>query len=283
VTAIVGVHGVGNHVPDQLADQVARQRSTTWAQHLSAGLGRPVDTLDVTMAYYAPLLHDGLPTSQGITDPDLALNHLDRQTAELVEAWLDALELPQVTVQGRLTVPLRQAVAVAAHRFSLNGRMTKLFVAACFPEVARYLAGIDAPARIAAREHVAATIRDHGARIVIAHSLGTVVTYEALHAHPDLQLDLLITLGSPLALPHGVFHRLQPGPDGQIGRRPSNLAQWVNISDRGDPVAILRPFKRFFPVDLDLTESVGLFDFHSAAKYLRCASVADTLQPHLMR
>ena len=36
---------------------------------------------------------------------------------------------------------------------------------------------------------------------VMAHFLGTVVAYEALHAHPDLHVYLLVTPGSPLALP----------------------------------------------------------------------------------
>ncbi len=35
----------------------------------------------------------------------------------------------------------------------------------------------------------------------MAHFPGTVVAYEALHAHPDLQVYLLVTPGSPLALP----------------------------------------------------------------------------------
>ncbi len=35
----------------------------------------------------------------------------------------------------------------------------------------------------------------------MAHFLGTVVAYEALHAHPDLHDYLLATRGSPLALP----------------------------------------------------------------------------------
>lgn len=117
---------------------------------------------------------------------------------------------------------------------------------------------------------------------MIAHSLGTVVAYEALNAHPELDLDLLVTLGSPLALPGAVFPRLQPPPTGGTGPRPASVRRWVNISDYGDPIAILRPLKTYFPsVDLDLTESVGLFDFHRAARYLACASLAATLQPVL--
>ena len=35
----------------------------------------------------------------------------------------------------------------------------------------------------------------------MAHFLATVVACEALHAHPDLHVYLLVTPGSPLALP----------------------------------------------------------------------------------
>jgi hypothetical protein len=33
----------------------------------------------------------------------------------------------------------------------------------------------------------------------MAHFLGNVMDHEALHAHPDLHVYLLVTLGSPLA------------------------------------------------------------------------------------
>jgi hypothetical protein len=285
MTPIVGVHGVGNYVPGQPADKVAARRSAHWATSVATGLGIRPDALDLTVAYYAPLLHAREPTGQAAAlDPDRALDTLDPDTDALARSWLQALDLPEVTVQGRLAVPLRHAVSAAADRFSLNGRLTKLFVAVCFPEVARYLAADDAPARVQAREHVATTIADRRARVVIAHSLGTVVAYEALHARPELKVDLLITLGSPLALPGAVFHRLQPHPGGGTGLCPVNVRRWVNISDYGDPIAILRPFKTYFPdVSLDLTESVGLFDFHRAARYLACASLAATLQPLLQR
>jgi hypothetical protein len=283
MTAIVGVHGVGNYLPGQPAGKVAARRSADWAAAVATGLGTGPDALDMTVAYYAPFLHAGMPTSQAAApDPDRALDALDPDADALARSWIEALDLPEVTVQGRLAVPLRHAVSAAADRFSLNGKLTKLFVAVCFPEVARYLAAADAPDRTQARDHVATTIADQQARIVIAHSLGTVVAYEALHAHPEVNVDLLVTLGSPLALPGGVFGRLQPRPSGGTGARPANVRRWVNISDHGDPIAILRPFTRYFPdVDLDLTESVGLFDFHRAARYLACASLAATLEPLL--
>jgi hypothetical protein len=283
MTAIVGVHGAGNYVSGQPPEKVASRRSADWAASVAAGLGIGRDALDLTVAYYAPFLHAGQPIIPAAAlDPDRTLDYLDPDTDALACCWLEALDLPDITVEGGLAAPLRHAVVVAANRFGLNSGLTKLFVAVLFPEVARYLAADDTPARALAREHVAATIADRRARVVIAHSLGSVVAYEALHAHPDLPVDLLVTLGSPLAMPGAVFDRLHPRPSSGTGRRPANVRRWVNISDYGDPIAILRPFTTYFPsVDLDLTESVGLFDFHRAARYLACASLAATLRPLL--
>ncbi|MDX3073669.1 hypothetical protein [Streptomyces sp. MI02-7b] len=282
MTLILGVHGVWNHAAGHSPQEVARARAATWAKHLSEGIGHDLTTKDVAYAYYAQHLRRELPVAQGADDE--LLDHLTQDEIELVTHWLEALNLPQATSQGRLAVPLRQAATVLARHFSLDGRLTRAFIAMCFREVAAYLRGdgADAPSRGAAREEVAAAIAAHTPRVVIAHSLGTVVTYEALHAHPELNVELLLTLGSPLALPHGVFHRLVPAPVNGAGSRPHGVARWVNIADHGDPIAVLRPLKHYFhDVDLDLNESIGAFDFHRAAGYLRSPAVAATLAPML--
>jgi len=126
VTAIVGVHGVGNYPPGQPAAKVAARRSADWAASVATGLGMRPDALDMTVAYYAPFLHAGEPAAQVATlDPDRALDTLDPDTDALARSWIEALDLPEVTVQGRLAVPLRHAVTAAADRFSLNGKLTK--------------------------------------------------------------------------------------------------------------------------------------------------------------
>ena len=65
MTAIVGVHGVGNYLPGQPAEKVAARRSAEWAASVAAGLGTEPDSLDLTVAYYAPLLHAGRAGSPG--------------------------------------------------------------------------------------------------------------------------------------------------------------------------------------------------------------------------
>ena len=46
-------------------------------------------------------------------------------------------------------------------------------------------------------------------RVVVAHSLGSVVAYETLCAHPEFPVRTLITLGSPLGTP-ALLPRLVP-------------------------------------------------------------------------
>ncbi|MFF1724047.1 hypothetical protein [Streptomyces sviceus] len=287
MTAIVAVHGVGHYAAGHSPADVVETRSATWSKQLATGLGVTAEQVPVTYAYYAHHLHQNRPVSQGA---DLLEQLEDEQpeAADEIARWAESLDqalglrLPSVTAQGRLAVPLRQLVSVIAERLSLDGRLTRAFIALFFRDVALYLKHHEDPARIAARDAVAATIASTGARVVIAHSLGSVVTYEALHAHPELDVELLLTLGSPLALSHSVFDRLYPTPDNGTGQRPAGVRRWVNLCDHGDIVAIPRPLKQRFPtVDLDLTDSIAPFDFHSAAPYLRSAAVAASIAPFL--
>lgn len=288
MTAIVAVHGVGHFLSTVPPEEIVTARSAVWAKDLATGLGTTAEYLPVTYSYYAHHLHRGRPVAQGTDDLDaLVCEHPDltegiTHWAESLDESLDLKLPPPATAQGRLAVPLRQLVAMISESLSLDGRLTHAFIAAFFRDVTRYLGDENGSTRAAAREEVASTIASTGARVVIAHSLGSVVAYEALHAHPELEVDLLLTLGSPLALRHGVFDRLSPAPVDGTGQRPPGVRRWVNLSDHGDIVAIPRPFKQRFPsVDLDLTDSIAPFDFHRASPYLRSAAVAATLAPLL--
>jgi hypothetical protein len=275
---IVAVHGVGHYDRYRTADAVCAAYSADWAEHLAAGLGVTADRLDVGFAYYAPALHSG-PIAHG-DDPE---EPQDPLAQELMVEWLDALAAPASVAQGALTLPLRHAASWVAQKFSLDGRLTGLFVRVFFREVAAYLRGDDDPARLAAREKVAHRIAEHRPRIVIAHSLGSVVAYEALHAHPELKIELLLTVGSPLALPRAVFDRLLPRPTGRLGARPAGVERWVNVADPGDPVAIPPHLARsFHGIALDLTDTIHAgYGFHNAKNYLSCAATAATLGPYL--
>ncbi|MEH1098311.1 hypothetical protein V6V16_03910 [Micromonospora sp. CPCC 205561] len=265
----MGVHGVGNHRPSATSTQAGEQLSAIWGRALARGFPGPVD---LCVAYYADHLQPG--GRQGADDD------LPPEARELLEAWLAQLDLPPGVTQGNATRPFRQIIGWIAERRQLAPRLVELFVTTFFREVARYLGGDGV--RQASRDAVAATIRTHQPSVVLAHSLGSVVTYETLWHHPDLEVDLLVTLGSPLAMPHAVFPRLDPAPVAGLGCRPPNVRRWVNIADVGDLVAIPAGGvpTRFVDVAADHTAAIHAFDFHLVANYLACPPLAAELSAH---
>jgi predicted alpha/beta hydrolase family esterase len=64
--------------------------------------------------------------------------------------------------------------------------------------------------------------------VLVAHSLGSVLSYSALAAHDDWPVHTFVTLGSPLAAPM-LFNRLEPAPVDGVGIWPGSVQRWVNV------------------------------------------------------
>jgi hypothetical protein len=108
-------------------------------------------------------------------------------------------------------------------------------------------------------------------RVLIGHSLGSVVAYEALCAYPEWNIDTLVTLGSPLGIANLIFDVLTPKPENSKGKWP-NVQQWVNIADKGDIVALEKTLapkfnQGFDQVVIDKIVNNG-WESHSAENYL---------------
>lgn len=155
-------------------------------------------------------------------------------------------------------------------------------------QVARYLGrrevdgqGTTLDQRIRAR--VLAAIGE-GPVVVVAHSLGSVVCYEALHG-AACEVPLLITLGSPLAMRTVVWPRLRPVPP----RTPAGVRRWLNFWDRDD-VIVARPRleRDVLPNELGVSpessrvDSDGLW-VHTATKYLTKAEVGGPVAEAITR
>ena len=82
------------------------------------------------------------------------------------------------------------------------------------------------------RQRLVEAIGD-AAAVVVAHSLGTVIAYNTLVEHPELQVDTLVTLGSPLGSPISDSMLPPSGPDG-LKPWPAGLRRWVNVAAVGD-------------------------------------------------
>jgi hypothetical protein len=69
-------------------------------------------------------------------------------------------------------------------------------------------------------------------KVLIGHSLGSVVAFEAAH-RLNQPLPLLLTIGSPLGLDTIIYPRLRPQPPAF----PPRVKRWVNVADRDDFIA----------------------------------------------
>ena len=103
------------------------------------------------------------------------------------------------------------------------------FVNRALQQVTRYLSDDDIRTQV--QDRVAAEI-DDGTQVLIGHSLGSVIAYEAAH-QLTRPLPQLITLGSPLGLRSIVYDLVRPQPP----IYPPHVKRWVNIADRNDLIA----------------------------------------------
>jgi hypothetical protein len=117
----------------------------------------------------------------------------------------------------------------------------------------------------------AAELVSSNTRVVIGHSLGSIVAYEALCLPANWKIDTLVTIGSPLGIRHLVFDVLTPKPVGDKGAWP-RVQRWINIADRGDIVALEKPLApRFGPVE-DILVYNG-WKSHDVTRYLNTPEV----------
>jgi pimeloyl-ACP methyl ester carboxylesterase len=86
------------------------------------------------------------------------------------------------------------------------------------------------------RDRVAASIGPDTA-VVVAHSLGTIVTYEALATLPGPPRLDLVTIGCPLGYPEVVEADMRPAVVDGHAERPACVRRWTNVAARGDIVA----------------------------------------------
>ncbi|TXS04774.1 hypothetical protein EAO73_13515 [Streptomyces sp. col6] len=272
---ILGIHGIGNHRPDETPQDAASNLSAIWSRHLGPAVA--AGTV-VEVVYYADLLRG--PVQQGGAATTAQLTDEEALVVLEILAHHRPPAQPQPSrrvPQGRLTQLLRDQVAEVAESWACPARLVDRAMARWAKEVVAYLT--PGPAREAVQERLHAALDRHQPDILIAHSLGSVVAYETLHREDAPPVALWLTLGSPLALRGVVFDRLVPAPVDGRGSRPSAAGCWANVADPGDLVAI--PAKgisqRFRGVESDEECVINRLDFHSASRYLASGAVARLL------
>ncbi|MGK5696105.1 hypothetical protein ACSNOJ_24985 [Streptomyces sp. URMC 128] len=279
MSRIVAVHGVNQYDPARGPDEAADRLGAAWARALGHNLPRPLEDGDLGMAYYGDLMHAARPVrGQGAGDD------IDRFSDEAVDAvlrWGELLGVRTDGAQGRVLAPVRWIADAVARRYGLDHDLVRQFVARFFPDLLAYL---HTPARTRVQQRLADAVARRRPRVLIAHSLGSVVAYDTLWQRTDLKVDVLVTIGSPLAMPDVVLPHLQHPRGSRPGSRPPGAAAWINIADPGDLVAVPQPLTDTFQgVTSCLSTGIGAFRMHKAGGYLRSAATAKAVLPYLDR
>jgi hypothetical protein len=168
---------------------------------------------------------------------------------ELLQAWwaegsqIDE-NVPSSEDQTKLRTPraVQRALNALSHsRFFANIALNT-FVAD-LKQVYTYLH--DEAVRGEAQRRIENVITDQ-TRVLVGHSLGSVVAYEVLCAHPEWPVSTFVSLGSPLGIRNLIFERLRPAPENGVGVWPKVLSHWSNIADGGDIVALVKKLRTRF-------------------------------------
>jgi hypothetical protein len=101
--------------------------------------------------------------------------------------------------------------------------------------------------------------------LLIGHSMGSVIAYEALwqmsrESGDDVHVDLFMTLGSPLGQ-RTIQRRLAGATKQGLWRYPGNIRRWVNLAAHGELTAIDMNLRNDFAgmIRLGLVESIEDF------------------------
>ena len=119
-----------------------------------------------------------------------------------------ALGPPAGAMAGRVPVPV-QAMLAGLLRSPAFAGVAKHLLIGSLKQVSAYLG--DRRVRGQVLDRVAAEVTV-GTRVVIGHSLGSVVAYEYCCRCRPQGVELLVTLGCPLGIPRLIFDRLDPPP-----------------------------------------------------------------------
>ncbi|ALG15039.1 hypothetical protein AOZ06_24825 [Kibdelosporangium phytohabitans] len=236
---MVVVHGVGKQVsgPELLASELvpALRSGVT----LAGGPGLTGE--EVAVAFYGDLFRR--PGTRAGT-PDYGASDVQPglETDLLISWWEAAAQHeravpgPGDSTRGRTPRVIQRALDALSHSRFFAGLGERAMVAA-LKQVRIYLT--EDRVRREARQRVADCV-DEDTQVIVAHSLGSVVAYEALSANPDWPVGAFVTLGSPLGIRNVIFERLCPPPRDGRGHWPGGVTSWTNIADAGDVVALVK-------------------------------------------
>lgn len=219
---------------------VTTQRPLEEALRFGLERVRPPDftAVPVSMAFYGDAWRPDAAEREAV--PESGAREPTALQEEIAADMLAAARMPeseQADLEGLGWGSLNGLATRLDERLHLGDLIVRLFL----EDIDLYFT--DATRRGAAIDRVVAAVNAVDDKVILlGHSLGSVVVYDALSEHPELPVRGLITLGSPLGLPT-VRRRLQ------TLQFPSGVARWVNVFDPRDFVTGRERLHEHFPAD----------------------------------
>ncbi|MGB5850479.1 MAG: hypothetical protein WBH40_18460 [Ignavibacteriaceae bacterium] len=299
---IIGIHGLGNKPPKDLLQK-------WWQQSIAEGLkniGRPGQKFNFDLVYWADSLHP-VPLNPDETDEDNDLYLSERY----VPAEQGNVNKPNGIQEKFINFFQRQRNKILfSKKMHVNfPSFTDLIIKHFFKDLDIYLTQkcveenkSDCLAKDIIRDSITNALKQHKRKdiLLIAHSMGSIVTYEALiKSEKEIEIDSLITIGSPIGVPY-IFNKLNNElsvavEDNMKLRTPENiLIGWENLADIDDKVAQSADLRNLFShnshnvspamilVDNDY-QSEGIENPHKSYGYLRTPEIAYIIDDFLYR
>jgi hypothetical protein len=247
---IVGIHGIAQQFGG------GYQLGEVWFNAIRDGLvaaGHPntaaaLAAKEVQVAFFGDLFR--APGTMAVGDPPYsAADVRPGLERDLLTSFFDAAvaQDPALgTPEGAMSAG-RATVQVMLTRLARSAALAHVAQRAFIGNLKQVTAFLTNPA---VKQNVLARMREQmsdDTRIVIGHSLGSVVAYEYLCHYRPGSVELLLTLGCPLGIPNVIFDKLTPAPSGGVGAWPEAATDWVNVADPDDFVALRKDLAPLFP------------------------------------
>ncbi|MCH6576034.1 MAG: hypothetical protein IH795_12700 [Bacteroidetes bacterium] len=299
---IIGIHGLGNKPPKDLLEK-------WWQQSIAEGLkkiGHPRKDFNFELVYWADSLHP-VPLNPDETDKSSDLYLSERY----VPAAKRKVNKPNGIKEKFINFFKRQRDKILFNE-TMHVKFpsfTDLIIKHFFKDLDIYLTQkcveenkSDCLAKDIIRDKITDALKKNRRKdiLLIAHSMGTIVTYEVLiQSEKELEIDSLITIGSPLGVPF-IFDKLKNDlsvvpEDSNKLRTPENIkTEWINLADTEDKVAQCNDLKELFKFNSNevgpTTHSVfndyqseGIENPHKSFGYLRTSELAQIIDDFLCR
>jgi hypothetical protein len=275
MSRIVAVHGIGNQFLGEY------QIHAHWLPALRDGLTKAGRTLasdeDLVCPFYGDLFR---PQGKAIEPFLESLDVEDEWEKKMLSAWWE--EAARVDLGVFPSDGDSKGIGMSVVQSALDALSNSKFFAGLaesalifdLKQVKLYLR--DPVIRNEARKRVLNAIRPD-TRVLIGHSLGSVVGYEALCLATEHQVQTFVTLGSPLGIKNLIFEQLQPPPESGMGQWPANLSHWFNIADEGDVVAVVKKLARCFGDRVKDHHVCNGSAAHDARRYLGSKEAGDAI------